>query len=275
MAQDSTDLATHSTGTQVGEKLTAPKAKPTPAQRLTADLRANNAARSFLDRYQGAVLRCKLRLGNRVVVRLFSRGYAISVRNWHIATTVPRVTLGDHAMSQAVEVAMLGKLSSTRKSLESLASQTEVLMQQIESPAELSHPDEFRDDQCPVLGPVAMQLFRLYVLADKLVDNYAILYAYGVMSQDQHSTSMLELKRELEGATASIRHQRFMTLSAVNKQGMAREGFTPIPQDSEIALDAMAPVALQPALAAAAAVIAAEPDERGPEVVGESIAATA
>ena len=241
-----------------------PPPRPTPAARFEADLNANVAARNFLERYQGAVIRYKLRLGNRVVVRLFRRGYAISVRNWYIATTVPRTAIGDNAMSQAVEVAMLAKLSGALKAMDTEIGRTNALLEQESfDKALLSHPDEFRDDQCPAIGPVAMQLLRLYVRADTLVDNLAALYALSVLDQEQHSGGLLQLKRDMEGVAASIRNHRFATLTAVNKAGSSRPGFSAIPQNDERKLDDLAPEALRPALAQAAA-DAGDEDEFAP-----------
>lgn len=244
----------------------APRAIPTPAQRQAMLVAANVKAKNqFAEKYEGAVIKLNTVLHNRSVIRAFKRIFAISLRNWYIATTVPRSALGDSMMASQVEQAMLRKIGEAVKFFEQKISQCEAVAADASVDFSLiGHASEFVDDT-RVIGPVSMQLRSLFLKADRFLDLTQALYSFGQADIDSANNASYEVKVRLDAVSTSIRNHRVMALQKVNQSGKARDGFKPVPVDGESAGEVSAPqtaasnvLPITPAIPAAATETEAE-----------------
>jgi len=212
-----------------------PKPAPiSPQKRDELALQANAKAKEmFLHKYEGATIELPTVLHNRPVVRMFKRSFNIAMRNWHIATTVPRSALGESTLATLVETGMLKKVSETVKYFKTECQKLEVIGNDASiNFALISHGYEFKDDT-KVIGPVAMQLRELFLTVDRFIDLNALIYSFGQITGEQASNNTYEVKRKVEGVITSIRNFRIMALNRVNEQGKSREGFKAVKIDGE------------------------------------------
>jgi len=215
----------------------APRAKSPPLSPQKRDelaVQANAKAKEmFLHKYEGATIELPTVLHNRPVVRMFKRSFNIAMRNWHIATTVPRSALGESTLATLVEAGMLKKVSDTVKLFRTECQKLEVIGNDAGiNFALISHGYEFRDDT-KVIGPVAMQLRELFLVVDRFIDLNALVYSFSQISGEQASNNTYEVKKKVEGVITSIRNYRIMALNKVNEQGKSREGFKAVKTDGD------------------------------------------
>lgn len=214
---------------------TRPKSPPlSPQKRDELALQANAKAKEmFLHKYEGATIELPTVLHNRPVVRMFKRSFNIAMRNWHIATTVPRSALGESTLATLVETGMLKKVADTVKHFRTECQKLEVIGNDANINFGLiSHGYEFKDDT-KIIGPVAMQLRELFIVVDRFIDLNALVYSFGQISADQASNNTYEVKKKVEGVITSIRNYRIMALNRVNEQGKSREGFKAVKIDGD------------------------------------------
>lgn len=214
-----------------------PNAADRHATLVAANLKAKN---QFADKFEGASIRLKTVLHNRPVIRSFKRIFNISMRNWYIATSVPRSSLGDAALASQVEAGMIKKVAETVAYFKQRISQAEVISRDAEIDFGLiSHGAEYVDDT-RVIGPVAMQMRELFLLSDRYLDVTQALYSFAQITGDEASNASFEVKKRLEAASTSIRNFRRLSLAKVNDAGKNREGFKAVTDDG----DQEGPVAL-------------------------------
>lgn len=189
-------------------------------------LAVNARARAMFEgRYQGATIRLRTVLHHRPVIRSFTRSFAISMRNWHIATTVPRAALGDAALATQVEAGMLKKVGAALAHFRQRVEHAERAAGLAALDLSLIGHGHSYEEDTPVLGPVAMQVHELFLLCDKFLDLSTALYSFGQISGDEASTNLLEVKRRLQGVITSIRNQRRLALTRVNDSAGPRPAF--------------------------------------------------
>ena len=183
------------------------------------------AKTQFTDKYEGATIKLKTVLHNRAVIRSFKRVYAISMRNWFIATNVARSGKGDSSLASSVEQGMLKKVSENIDFFKKKIQHCEIIAADADVDFSLiSHGSVFTDDT-PVVGPVAMQLRELFLCSDKYLDLTQALYSFAQITGDEANIASFEVKRRLEAVSTSIRNFRKVTLNKVNENGNARTGF--------------------------------------------------
>lgn len=212
-----------------------PRANPLSAQkRDELAVQANAKAKEmFSNKFEGATISLPTVLHNRPVVRMFKRSFNIAMRNWHIATTVPRSALGESTLATLIETGMLKKVTDTVKYFKTECQKLEVIGNDAQINFGLiSHGYEFKDDT-KVIGPVAMQLRELFLTVDRFIDLNALVYSYGQISGEQASNNTYEVKKKVEGVITSIRNYRIMALNKVNEQGKSREGFKAVTVDGD------------------------------------------
>lgn len=225
----------------IAEKTTAPTPRvlPSPAERHATLVAAGLKAKTqFADKYEGASIRLKTVLHNRPVIRSFKRIFNISMRNWYIATSVPRASLGDAALAAQVEAGMLKKISESTAHFKQKISQCQAIATEAEVDFDLiSHGAEYVDDT-RVIGPVAMQMRELFLLADRYLDLTQALYSFAQISGDEANNASFEVKKRLEGVSTSIRNYRRIALEKVNDSGKNRQGFKAVAVDGDAAGEA-------------------------------------
>ncbi|ABD71967.1 hypothetical protein Rfer_4280 (plasmid) [Rhodoferax ferrireducens T118] len=220
--------------TAVAEKQQQPRVQPSPGDRHATLIAANMKAKTqFADKYEGASIRLKTILHNRPVIRSFKRIFNISMRNWYIATSVPRASLGDASLASQVEAGMLKKIGETIEYFKKQIKQCEIVAADGEVDfALISHGAEFTDDT-RVIGPVAMQLRQLFLMADHYLDLTQALYSFAQITGDEANNASYEVKKRLEAASTSIRNFRRLSLEKVNDSGKNREGFKAVAVDGD------------------------------------------
>lgn len=219
--------------TAAAEKPT-PRSLPSATDRHATLVAANLKAKTqFADKYEGASIRLKTTLHNRPVIRSFKRIFNTGMRNWYIATSVPRASLGDSSLAAQVEAGMLKKVGETIAHFRQKVSQCDVVARDADVDFSLiSHGAEFADDT-RVIGPVAMQLRELFLLSDKYLDLMQALYAFEQATGDDANNASFDVKKRLEAVATSIRNFRRMALEKVNDSGKNRQGFKAIVLDEE------------------------------------------
>lgn len=238
----------------------APLTRADREKREDALIKANDRARKeFVNRYEGTAVSMAINLGNRPVVRQFRKSFDICMRDWHTATSVPRSALGDTALANAAEQRMMLR---TTESLNWM----KLKIRELEALATTDPDVDFSKavhanptcETVKIIGPVGMNLFNLYKHADKLCDYAQVAHIFGVMSSDEHSKLMYEVKERMQRVAAVIRNQRIEVLQRVNELGKNRPNFKSVdPHDEADAhmeadeADAAAPEALEPVAQAA------------------------
>lgn len=219
--------------TAAAEKQT-PRSQPSAADRHATLVAANLKAKiQFADRYEGASIRLKTTLHNRPVIRSFKRIFNTGMRNWYIATSVPRASLGDSSLAAQVEAGMLKKVGETITHFKQKVSQCDVVARDANVDFSLiSHGAEFADDT-RVIGPVAMQLRELFLVTDRFLDLQQALYAFEQVSGDEANNASYDVKKRLEAVATSIRNFRRLALEKVNDSGKNRQGFKAVVIDEE------------------------------------------
>lgn len=220
----------------IAEKTTAPAHRviPSPAERHATLIAAGLKAKTqFADKYEGASIRLKTVMHNRPVIRSFKRIFNISMRNWYIATSVPRSSLGDAALASQVEAGMLKKISESIAFFKQKISQCQAIATETEVDFNLiSHGAEYVDDT-RVIGPVAMQMRELFLLSDRYLDLTQALYSFAQISGDEANNASFDVKKRLEAVSTSIRNYRRIALEKVNDSGKNRQGFKAVAVDGE------------------------------------------
>lgn len=207
---------------------------PTPAERqATLEKQSAAAERTFFDKYEGPILRIPTTLNCRETVRAYKRGYAISVKNWYVATNTPRTQLKDGALAAKIEAGMLKKIEETIKWF---SSQTEAGNYKAKEAgvdmSVISHGVAFQEET-KVIGPVAMKLRSLYQAADAFLMLSGALYTYAEINSDEHNKNKFDVKNKLDAVATSIRNFRAMGLQKVNEEGKGRPGFKPVNIDGD------------------------------------------
>ena len=210
------------------------RVQQTPSERHETLVAANVKAKTlFSDKYEGASIRVKTVMHNRSVIRAFKRIFNISMRNWYIATTVPRSSPGNAGLASQVEQGMIKKINEASEFFKKKITLCEHIATEAEIDFGLiSHGKEYVDDT-RVIGPVAMQLRDLFLKADRYLDLTSALYSFGHMDSDAASNASFDVKKHLEATSTSIRNFRRLALEKVNDSGKARPGFKSVDVEGE------------------------------------------
>lgn len=137
------------------------------------------------------------------------------MRNWQIATTVPRLHPETKSLACQVEAQMLKKVGDTLTHFESRQKRyCELAQANGVDLALIRHADAFVE-HVTVIGPVAMRLQLLFLTCDRFLDASAGLYAFGQIDGDVAYHDILEVKGRLQSTIATVRNQRKMVLELV------------------------------------------------------------
>ncbi len=181
-------------------------------------LAANAKARAMFDKsYQGASIGLKTVLHHRSVIRIFTRSFAVAMRNWHIATTVPRAAVGSTTVAAEAEAAMLKKVDETLAYFRGKLAEREARARLAAVDLSLIRHGEAFVEETRVVGPVAVRMHELMLVCDKFLDASAAFYAFGQIDGTAANLELLDVKRRLQGVIASIRNHRRSALERVRE----------------------------------------------------------